>query len=361
MRPLLARSVAALVSLALLTSGPAAFAQPQNPDPAKIEEAKKHMAAGAAFYNDPSGHKCEEAYREFKRAYELSGSANALKGMAVCALELERDGEAIAHYEAFLKLKGDKIDSADKQQVDKDLTALRAAVAWVVIKTDRANVRLTDVRTPTKGFPVRNQYTLQKGATKLGIHPGQHTFTASVDGAPEQTWTVEIANGGSYERTFQFDQGKPEVAAAAVPAPAPTTEPKSEPAPEPPPEEPSSGKKSGFAYAALATGGLTVALAVPTVIFMVGAKDKKSEFDAANGKSSQSELETLRSDVVSANTTADIFLGVTAASLIATGVLATLYFASGGEPSPAETGRASWSVAPVVGQNAGGAVVVGRF
>ena len=36
---------------------------PAKPDKAQLAEAKKHMEAGAAFYNDPSGHKCEEAYR----------------------------------------------------------------------------------------------------------------------------------------------------------------------------------------------------------------------------------------------------------------------------------------------------------
>src|SRR5690349_13522562 len=80
-------------------SASAAADAPTGADAAKIEEAKKHMVAGAALYNDPSGqHKCEEAYVEFNKAFELSGSLNALRSRAVCALELEKDGEALADY-----------------------------------------------------------------------------------------------------------------------------------------------------------------------------------------------------------------------------------------------------------------------
>ena len=95
---LAARLVAhALVAFALVAAAPAvAKAQPSSKpaaqDGAKLEQAKQHMAAGSSFYNDPSGHKCEEALVEFGKAYELSGSWKALRAMGICELELERDG-----------------------------------------------------------------------------------------------------------------------------------------------------------------------------------------------------------------------------------------------------------------------------
>src|ERR1051325_2887154 len=111
MSPSFSRATAAFaLAVAIGLGAPPVGAQPPTTDPAKLEQAKKHMTAGAAFYNDPSGHKCEEAIREFGKAYELSGSLNALRGMAICNLELERDGDAIAQYQAYLKGKGDKID-----------------------------------------------------------------------------------------------------------------------------------------------------------------------------------------------------------------------------------------------------------
>jgi len=64
-------------------SSAAPATSPRKPTDAEIAEAKRHMEAAAAFYNDPSGRKCEDAYREFKLAYELSGgtSLNAAKGV----------------------------------------------------------------------------------------------------------------------------------------------------------------------------------------------------------------------------------------------------------------------------------------
>src|SRR5262245_37309164 len=204
MRSLLARTTAAIAIASVCSfTAPAVFAGdtpapvPAN-DPAKLEEAKKHMQAGAAFYNDPSGHKCEEAIREFGKAYELSGSLNALKGMAICNLELERDGDAIEQYSGYLAGKGSSIDAAEKTQIEADLNALKLAVATVTLSADKEGVKITDVRTPSRGYPIQNVYTLAAGKKKkLGVHPGQHLFTASVEGQPDVTWKVEIANGAT--------------------------------------------------------------------------------------------------------------------------------------------------------------------
>jgi hypothetical protein len=303
-------------------------------DPAKLQEAKKHMEAGAAFYNDPNGHKCEEAYREFKMAYELSGSLNALKAMGICALELERDGEAIERLEAYLAGKGDKIEASDKAQIESDLKALKAGVARVKLRSDRPSFRVTDVRTPSKGAQVTNDYAVE-GEQTLGIHPGRHTFTATSEGAPPVTWTVEIANGSEHEHVFEFAK------AADKPPDRPATPPAMErPVPV-----------TVFVF-----GGLTVALAVPTAILMVRASGKNSDYEAQNGTLPAAALEQQRSDVKGANLVADIFLGATVASLAATGVF---YFT---RPSrPASTPGTGWQLTPVVGRSGGGAALVGTF
>lgn len=303
-------------------------------DPQKLQEAKQHMEAGAAFYNDPNGHKCEEAYREFKKAFELSGSLNALKAMGICALELERDGEAIERLEAYLAGKGDKIEASDKAQVESDLKALKAGVARVKLRSDRPSFRVTDVRTPSKGAQITNDYAIE-GEQTLGIHPGRHTFTATSEGAPPITWTVEIANGSELEHVFDFAKAaeKPPELPAAPPVmerPVPVTV---------------------FIF-----GGLTVALAVPTAILMVRASGKNSDYQAQNGTLPAASLEEQRSDVASANLIADIFLGASVASLAATGIL---YFTRPSRPAPAAS--TGWQLAPVVGRSGGGAALVGTF
>jgi hypothetical protein len=351
MRSSFARFTAA-ITLATITSlaAPAVFAQGATPavDPAKIEEAKRHMQAGAAFYNDPSGHKCEEAIREFGKAYELSGSLNALKGQAVCNLELERDGEAIEQYTKYLAAKGAAIDPADKQQVETDLNTLRASAAFVTFNTDHAGVKLTDVRTPSKGFPISNRYPLPMTGRKIGIHPGQHTFTASAEGVPDQTWTIEIINGGKFDHNFEFDKGKPVIVDGdRIEKPAEPRLVKSRPVPT----------------SVFVTGGLTVALAVPLVIFGVGALGKGSDYKAANGHKPKAELDALASDVKTANLITDIFLGATVVSAAATTVLFLVRPTKMvPETQPAEAPKAgSFHVLPTVGREGGGAVVVGAF
>jgi hypothetical protein len=350
MRSSLARFAAA-VSLATLctATAPAVFAQgAPAADPAKIEEAKKHMQAGAAFYNDPSGHKCEEAIREFGKAYELSGSLNALKGQAVCNLELERDGEAIEQYSKYLAAKGAAIDPADKTQVETDLNTLRASAAYIAFSTDHAGVKITDVRTPSKGFPITNRYPLPMTGRKIGIHPGQHTFTASAEGLPDQTWTMEIINGGKFEHNFEFDKGKPVIVEGdKVEKPA----------------EPKMVARRPVPTGAYVMGGLTVALAVPFAIFGVSALGKGSDFKAANGHQPKATLDALQSDVKTANLLSDIFMGATIASAATTVILYAVRPTKMVPENPAADApkAGSFRVLPTVGREGGGAVVVGAF
>ena len=165
---------------------------------------------------------------------------------------------------------------------------------------------------------------------------------ASVDGAPDIEWKVDIVNGGTYRYAFEFDKGKPVTAdglehdkkppaAVATERPIPAT--------------------------VYIFGGLTIALAVPTTIFMIGAKGKNSDFEAANGTLPQAELDDMRSDVTTANLIADVFLGATALSAVATGVF---YFTRPEVAAEApKAGDVRFSPAPIAG-GGGGSVTV-RF
>jgi hypothetical protein len=344
----LTRPAIALAALALSVASGRALAQTSQTSPEKLVQAKMHMEAGAAFYNDPNGHKCEEAYREFSKAYELSGSLNALKAMGVCALELERDGDAIAHFEKFLAGKGSQIDAADKAQVESDLKALRAGVAWVTLKTDRPGARVTDVRTPSRGSPISNRYTVGPEGLRVGLHPGAHIFTASADSSPDVMWRVELTNGGTYEHTFELPQ------AQAQPALPPGGTGPLQDEPVAPPAE--SEMERPMPTAVYVFGGLTVALVVPMTIFMIKASGDRKDYDEKNdGSVTGPEIEDLRSTVQTSNLLADVFLGATAASLVTTGILFLT------RPSKPAQQTGSWTFAPTVGPSGGGAFVTGRF
>jgi hypothetical protein len=360
MRSSLTRSLSALTLLAFLGSAGPALAQsnggkgkggkapdaaraPQDP---KRTEAKKHMEAGAAFYNDPSGHKCEEAYREFKLAYELSNSMNALKGMGLCAMELERDGEAINLIGKVLAARGDQLEPADKKQLESDLKALEAAVAWVTISVDRPGATIIDTRTPARGYPITNRYTSSETGTKVGIHPGQHEFRAIVEGEPEQVWRVEIPNGGKLSHAFEFDKGKPVTAKGFKEGDRKAEKPRQL-------EEKPSRPVPGAVYV---LGGLTAAAAIGGGIAGGLALGQKADYDAAQGTRPKSELEEMKSGVETTNLVADICFGAAAVGAVVTVVLLVT---RPSRPSPPK--KEAFQIAPLVLGEGGGVLVTGTF
>lgn len=325
----------ALVGVALSSMPAPASAQTRSQE--DLDQARKHMEAGAAFYNDPSGHKCEPAVREFAKAYELSGSFRALRAQAICELELERDGDAIAHFEEFLRLAGDAIDAADRAQVENDLKALKAAVATLSLTTNQPNARLVATRQPTQGYPITNRYTVPAEGVSLGIHPGSYTFTASVEGFPDISWQADIENAARIERQLDF-QKPAEVVVPVQPPPGAAAAPAERPIPP----------------TVWIFGGLTAALAVPTVVLMVSASSAKGDYDDLNGRGTAAELEDLRSDVVTKNVLADVFLGATVVSAAATAV----FYFTRPEADPTQTG---WVLVPAVAPNGGGAFFSASF
>lgn len=64
--------------------------------------AKEHFKAGIAYADDPSGPKWEEALKEFRAAYRTTPTTKLMNNIGLCALNLERDGEAIEAFEAYL-------------------------------------------------------------------------------------------------------------------------------------------------------------------------------------------------------------------------------------------------------------------
>jgi hypothetical protein len=342
MRSVLTRWIAAMTACAMFTGAIPVDAQGRGKKPEedpKVAEARKHMEAGAAFFNDPAGHKCEEAFSEFEKAYDLVGSLNALKGMAFCAMFLERDGEAIELYETLLERKGSQIDRADKQQIESDLKALRAAVAVVTLKTDTADLTVTDTRTPAKGYPITNRYKIEEKQLQLGVHPGVHEFRAAVDGQPEQVWRIEIKNGGNYDRSFDFA--------------ATNTDPKDKP-PEVKPEEKPSRPIPKLVFI---VGGATVALGAAGAIVGVLAKGARTDYEAANGKEpDKAKLDAMRSNVVTMNLVADISFGLAVAGAATTVILLVKRPEKKPEPTKDALLFSPWAT-----PQGGGAMVWGTF
>ena len=318
-----------------------------NPGPEEIEKAKEHMAAGVAFMQDPDGPKYEEAYSEFRKAYELSCSNNALQNLGICSQNLELDGEAILYYEKYIEKKGDRIDPAVKQQVERDVRTLKASVAWVTLSTDKEGVKITDVRTPRRGSPVTNEYDGPTQAKTFGIHPGRHKFTARLAGHEDQIWEIDIKIGSKHNHAFYMT------------GIAPDAGPDTDGGPDP------EGERPIPVYAWVATG-ITGALGVTAIILAVMASGKRSDYDEKNdGTLPAAEIEELQDDVKKANILADVFLITTGVAAVTTLILfltrPTVY-PEGSEPADEDdedTARfgVDWLITPTVDPHGGGAAV----
>ncbi len=219
-RPL-ARSLTAAAMVAVLGSPVVARAQdapapttaspaPKAESPAASaeisDEAKQHFRAGVALLQDPEGEKVEEAYREFKTAFDLSGSPKILGNMGFCAMRLERDGEAIEAYSRYLR-EVPNIDPEERAQIVRDLQTLQVGVVRLTLEFDRPGVTILDERIPVRGARVTNAYgPAQTTKIEIGVRPGHHVITAKLLGYEDAVWELEAYAGSRDRHAFTLHE-----------------------------------------------------------------------------------------------------------------------------------------------------------
>lgn len=196
------------------------------------EEAKAHFRAGVALLQDLEGEKVEEAYREFKTAFDLSGSPKILGNMGFCAMRLERDGEAIEAYSRYLREVPD-IDPEERAQIVRDLQTLQVGVVRLTLEFDRPGVRVLDERIPVRGARVTNGYGPTDRKLEIGVRPGHHVITAKLAGYDNAVWEVEAYAGSRDRHAFVMRETPKPVVAMPAPAPSPVAEPSRGPGPGP--------------------------------------------------------------------------------------------------------------------------------
>ena len=103
------------------------------------EEAKLYFKNGVELIqSQPPNY--QDAYYQFKLAWEKSKSWKVLGNWGLCALKLERDGEAIWAYTEYLKQKD--IDPDERKDLERDLLLLNGNAASVTLTSDIADLEL---------------------------------------------------------------------------------------------------------------------------------------------------------------------------------------------------------------------------
>ncbi len=235
--------------MALLVSAP-----PARADEAIPEEAKLYFKNGVELIQGQSPN-YQDAYYQFKLAWEKSKSWKVLSNWGLCALKLERDGEAIWAYTEYLKQKD--IDPDERKELERDLLLLNGNAAGVTLASDVPDLEIVDARAGSSVPP--QSYRLEGGKLALRLRAGSHTLTASSQGKSLR-WEVTLSPGRTDEHRFDF--GAAPTAPSTVPSAAPGAAAPSAPRPVSPapaaPVSKSGGSLRTVGYVVAGAGVLSV-------------------------------------------------------------------------------------------------------
>jgi len=307
--------------------------------------ARQHFNAGVALLRDPDGARYEEAYREFKAAYQASPSWKILGNLGICAMKLERDGEAIEAFTSYLVEGKNEIDASERADIERDLSTLKAQAAEVTLTTaEPAAVDLSDERAPVQGSPINNRYQLRGGVQKLLIHPGHHVLTAQVSGKAPVRYEVDVDPGAKLSYQLNFESTPTPPSTAVVPANDARADRGRSEARRPVP--------TGVWIGAAATGALAVAAGVTGVL----AIGKHGEYKDANG-SDADKAKSLRDQTKTLNLVTDVLIG---AAVIGAGVTTYIYIRRP-EHKDRDSALIDLKLSPRVGLQQGGLALEGAF
>jgi hypothetical protein len=324
-----------------LALGTVTAATPARAADVKItDEARRHFNAGVALLRDPDGARYEDAYREFKVAYEASPSWKILGNLGLTAMKLERDGEAIAAFERYLSEGKKDLDPTERADIERDLSTLRASATTVSLTTTPADVLIVDERMPVQGTPVRNRYQVRGGSLQMQIRPGHHVITVTAPDKPPRTWEFDAEPGSKLQREFNFE----------TPEAAPVAQPPAQPVAAPPPVATSSRPISTGVWIGLAATG---AFAVGAGVTGVLALGKNSDYEKANGQDPE-QAKGLEDETKTLNLVTDVLIG---AAVVSAGITTVLYL-----KRPEREGTGSHlRISPRVGWNETGLSLEGAF
>jgi len=320
-------------------------------EPEPSAAARQHFKAGVAYVEDPDGAKYDEALQEFRKAYAESPLPKIMNNIGLCALHLERDGEAIEAYEIYLKGNSADLTPQVRKQVEKDVAMLKSSLVKVSLFGEPKDVNIVDERRNSKGDMVVNRYKLKDGLASLGLHPGHHKLTASFPGYKSVEWEVDADPGASLQHVFKLSEDdakapvKVPVEAELKPVAVTATEP---------PKAPEHGTHAGVYVGGVATGVFAVAATVTGVM----ALGKKRDLDAANKIHDVNHADSLATAGKRLALFTDIEVG---AAVLSAGVATYFYFRSPSKTPEQISSPVALRISPTVGPERVGMVLMGSF
>jgi hypothetical protein len=287
----------------------------------KLDEAKAHLQAGTALYDDND---FRGALVEFQRAYELTASYKILFNIAQVEMQLHDYAGALKTYTRYVTEGGPDIAPARLTHVNVEIERLRGRVGFLIIQTaGGAQVLIDDALVGYAPLPER-----------VAVAAGQHRVT------------IEIAGREPISRVFDVPGRQSVTATLAVEGPVvPLVAPSP---PVPPPAAPPSTIPVYVAWSV--TGGLAIGAGVFGLIARSNAKELatlRATYQVDPDQLAAQRAKTVRNAVVT-----DVLTGTAMASA---GVALYLTLTRMGEPSPSKERAVQLQIAPA------GVAIAGRF
>lgn len=317
------------------------------------EEAKLYFKNGVELIQaTPPNY--QDAYYQFKLAYEKSRSWKVLGNLGLCALKLERDGEALAAYTEYLKSGGKEVDPEERTALERDTLLISGNSAVLNLTSAVPDADLIDTRAGSSVPP--QTYKFQNGVLALRLRAGTHTLTASTSDGRQEKWEVVLTPGKSVDYRFAF---APPPAARATPA-VPPAEPSTRPISLPPQLDDSEGKFP-LRTVGFVTAGVGAAALVGGVVTGLLARSAEGDAkDACDGKVCPTSAETDFDSAASLATMSNVFF-IGGGVLAAAGVGMIVFGGDGQAEAPLAAASPRLRLTPVVTPGRAGLFATGRF
>lgn len=269
--------------------------------------ARQRFARGVELYKEGS---YDAALAEFNKAYEIAPNYRVLYNIAQVQRERHDYVAALKLFQQYLDQGGAEVTADRKDQVTKEITALKARVAELQVKADVEGGELWVDGTLIGVLPLGEPLLVSAGVRQVELRkPGFITSSKS----------LTIAGGEDVKVDFVM---RPDRSNEFGPTPAPTrhdVEP--EPVPPPPAKRSKVPMWVSLGAAAAFTGG--------AVTFGVLTKKSDKKLDDELGKpDNETGIESARDELKTNALLTDVFAG---AAIVSTGLF--VYFAVSGASS----------------------------
>jgi hypothetical protein len=186
----MARNCALLA--ALLAAAPA-VAQTKPAPAGDLDEARQRFQRGVELYKEGS---FDAALAEFNKAYELAPNYRVLFNLAQVQTERHDYVTALKDFEKYLEQGGAEITAERREQVNKEITALKGRVAEVTISADVEGAELLVDGVSVGTLPLSEPVRVSAGVRQIQVKKA---------GYETSTRTETIAGGENPHFDFKLE------------------------------------------------------------------------------------------------------------------------------------------------------------